>query len=416
MDGILASSQPPNTNDRDAWPAYWKLQGLPWRTEPEIDEKRQSELTMYRTIVPDIKNGFYPFKNVKLSRADIEWLLATHKGGRGPIDKRYLYQFKGEGLDLRGADLRSVDLRGLPLTCLRAGLNRSETIEVTLEQRHMAKIHLEGANLSFAHLEGAYLSRASLEGANLSHANLEDADLYWSHLENAHLKGTCLEDASLRGCFFNVETALYEVKLRGVSVADTHWGDMNLSRIDWTKIRELGDESEARRSNRWDGKKKTKNETIIFYETATRANRQLAAALEAQGMNEVAAKFAYRSQLLQHKVVWEKRKFAQYLFSLFLSMVSGYGYKLWRSLATYMFVVMAFAIAYYLFSPMAKISLTPLESIVFSVTSFHGRGFSPGDNIGLSNPLTVLAALEAFVGLIVEVTFIATLTQRFFKR
>ncbi len=97
-------------------------------------------------------------------------------------------------------------------------------------------------------------------------------------------------------------------------------------------------------------------------------------------------------------------------------MVSGYGYKLWRSLATYIFVVVAFALAYYLFSSMAKVSLTPLESIVFSVTSFHGRGFSPGDNIGLSNPLTVLAALEAFVGLIVEVTLIATLTQRFFKR
>lgn len=416
MDSILASSQPPNANDRDAWPAYWRLQGLPWRTEPEIDEKRQSELTIHRTIMPDIKNGFYPFKNIKLSRADIEWLLATHNNGYGPIDKDYMNQFKGEGLDLRGADLRSVDLRGLPLTCLRAGLNRSETIGVTLEQRHMAKIHLEGANLSFAHLEGAYLSRASMDGANLSQAHLEDADLYWAHLENAHLKGAYLENTSLRGCFFNVETTLYDAKLGGISVADTHWGDMNLSRIDWDQVTELGDESEARRSKRWDGKEKTKNETITFYETATRANRQLAAALEAQGMNEVAAKFAYRSQLLQRKVVWEKRKFAQYLFSLFLSMVSGYGYKLWRSLATYIFVVMAFAIAYYLFSSMAKISLTPLESIVFSVTSFHGRGFSPGDNIGLSNPLTVLAALEAFVGLIVEVTFIATLTQRFFKR
>jgi hypothetical protein len=46
----------------------------------------------------------------------------------------------------------------------------------------------------------------------------------------------------------------------------------------------------------------------------------------------------------------------------------------------------------------------------------HGRGFSPGQNIGLSSPLTILAAIEAFVGLIIEITFIATLTQRFFRR
>ena len=50
------------------------------------------------------------------------------------------------------------------------------------------------------------------------------------------------------------------------------------------------------------------------------------------------------------------------------------------------------------------------------MTSFHGRGFTPGENIGLSNPLTILAAIEALVGLIIEVTLIATLTQRFFKR
>jgi len=50
------------------------------------------------------------------------------------------------------------------------------------------------------------------------------------------------------------------------------------------------------------------------------------------------------------------------------------------------------------------------------MTSFHGRGFFPG-GISLDDPLTVLAALEAFVGLHYFpsrrcVTFIATLTQR----
>ncbi len=50
------------------------------------------------------------------------------------------------------------------------------------------------------------------------------------------------------------------------------------------------------------------------------------------------------------------------------------------------------------------------------MTSFHGRGFFPGNNILLDDPLTVLAAFEALVGLIIKVTFIVTLTQRFFNR
>jgi hypothetical protein len=46
------------------------------------------------------------------------------------------------------------------------------------------------------------------------------------------------------------------------------------------------------------------------------------------------------------------------------------------------------------------------------MTSFHGRGFFPG-GVSLEEPLTKLAALEAFVGLMIEVSFIATFTQRF---
>ena len=39
-----------------------------------------------------------------------------------------------------------------------------------------------------------------------------------------------------------------------------------------------------------------------------------------------------------------------------------------------------------------------LGSVVLSMTSFHGRGFFPG-GIGLDDPLTMLAAIEAFVDL-----------------
>ena len=77
-----------------------------WRIGPEIDFERQKFLTQRIAIQPDIQRGIYPFKDVKLTRADIEWLLITHAKGRGPVDWNDVQQRGGIGLDLRGADLR----------------------------------------------------------------------------------------------------------------------------------------------------------------------------------------------------------------------------------------------------------------------------------------------------------------------
>jgi hypothetical protein len=43
----------------------------------------------------------------------------------------------------------------------------------------------------------------------------------------------------------------------------------------------------------------------------------------------------------------------------------------------------------------------------------HGRGFfQPVQSLG--NPVAILAAAEAIIGLLIEISFIATFTQRFF--
>ncbi len=65
----------PGINDYNSWHAYWEAQNQPWRTEPEIDTERQEFLAKRRSITPNIEEGLYPFKDVKLSRADVEWLL-----------------------------------------------------------------------------------------------------------------------------------------------------------------------------------------------------------------------------------------------------------------------------------------------------------------------------------------------------
>src|SRR5258708_40084289 len=133
----------PTGDDRAAWRNFWEQSGQSWRTEPEIDEERQKYLAERRTIIPDIEKGIHPFRNIVLSRADVEWLLATHEHGQGPVDWSDESQQEREGLDIRGANLFQVDLQHLPLARLRGGLTMEEWRNATVEQSNKARERLE---------------------------------------------------------------------------------------------------------------------------------------------------------------------------------------------------------------------------------------------------------------------------------
>lgn len=439
---------------------------LSWRTEPEIDDARQQFLLQRLAIVPDIQRSIYPFKDVKLTRADVEWLLVHHEQGHGPVDWDDPLQRERYGLDLRGADLRYVDLRGLPLTCLRGGLTQQEWIAASIEQRVLAGVHLEHADLNEAHLEGAILRGAFLQHASLRMTRLENAILFQTHLEQAycrrahleganlmyaHLEGTYLRKAwltgaDLRHAICDNTTTLEKVSLSDkkwgcVLLADVHWGDCHLAVLDWRRTIPLGDEVHARSFPLYGGEKsvKEKRQHLDRYHAAVRAYSQLANAMRGQGMNEEAVPFAYRAQVLQRAVLWRRllwgaveffptreihssfrqgarevvqriRTAASYLFSWFLDILAGYGYKPERSVAIYVLTILLFT-AIYLLSGALPFG----QALVFSVTAFHGRGFLPGP-FKLDSPVTALAAFEAVIGLFIEISFIATFTQRFFGR
>ena len=426
-----SAKQSPVTNNRDEWKGYWVSLNQSWRFEPEISIERQQYLAERRDIPPNIQQGIFPFKDVKLDRADVEWLLANHENGRGPLDWSDESQRTRLGIDLRGADLRRVDLHGLPLASMRGGLHESEWIEATFEQRNLATAHLEGANLRGTHLENATLCRVHLEGANLRETHLEGADLYRGHLEGAYLRKACLGGTSLRKAFFDSSTSwdgavLGDEKFGCVLVADVHWGDLRLSDVDWAQIKILGDEYRAKQLIRLDGRPKTKDQQLKDYQRALRANRQLAVALRSQGLNEEADYFAYRAQRLRRVILRlqllkpgisflrRTRILFSYIFSLFLDLLAGFGYYPGRTLLWYFFVIFGFSFVYSIFG---YIHLFP-DAIIFSLMSFHGRGFFPSlsGETDLHNPLVVGAAIEAVVGLFIEISFIATFTQRFFGR
>jgi len=616
----------PSNGDHAAWLAYWQEQNQPWRTEPEISPERRGELEKRRALVPDIEKGIYPFKGIKLDRADVEWLLTTHEGG--PVNWSDEKERVCEGLDVRGADLQEANLHELPLTRLRGGLTSDEWLKATEEQRSSAVVlmrgaklylaqleeanligaqlaganlsgaqlgranlseaqlgradlyraqlaganlsraqlagaslieaqlegailmeaQLAGANLMEARLKGAYLRRAQLKGAELSGAQLVGASLIEAQLEGARLikaqlagasligaqlegarlieaqlagadlsraqlkgailieaqlegadlsraqlvgailieaqlgranlilaqlagadlsraqlKGANLIGAQLKGAYLieaqlegvNLSEAQLEgadlsrARLKGVDLskaqlegadlsgarlegvdlrevilgdkqrigprlADLQWGDNNLAVVDWSQVDVLGDEREARQKKTPDGKKKEQAERLSEYQAAVRANRQLAVALQSQGLSEEAARFAYRAQRLQRIVLRRQWRVGSYLFSGFLDLIAGYGYRPGRTVLWYLCVIVSFAVAYF-----ALGHLPPFpDALVFSLMSFHGRGFFPSlsSETSLHNQVVEIAAIEAVVGLLIEISFIATFTQRYFGK
>jgi uncharacterized protein YjbI with pentapeptide repeats len=496
----------PTVNDRDTWYAYWQERGQPWRTEPEIDSSRQAYLAERLATKPDSGQGIYPFKNIKLDRADVEWLLAAHEHGCGPIDWSDEHQHERVGLDLRGADLKQADLHNLPLSHMQGGLTWYPRNSELPEQLDMAAIHLDGADLSGAHLEGACLRGAHLEKVKLSGAHIEEADLSGAYMQeailrDAHLEGAALvrtrmegdlmsraylEGARLRethlegavlykahlggaflsGTFFDTATnlegvLLTSVKFDSISLAGVRWNGVDISVVDWAQLKMLGEEREAQQPRGRQGEEKDHATHISEYQLAARSNRQLALVLQEQGLYDVAVYFAYRARVLGRKVKWwewlspkraqefdtwgiekqqdtviqksrfsslrsalskQLREYGIWIFqftgctlSLIFDLVAGYGYRPERIVFVYLLTITGFATTYLVLGHAVGPSLSPLGALVFSVTSFHGRGFFPG-GIQLDDPITVLAASEAVVGLVIEVSLIAAFTQRFFGK
>jgi hypothetical protein len=132
-------------------------------------------------------------------------------------------------------------------------------------------------------------------------------------------------------------------------------------------------------------------------------------------LHEEAARFAYRAQRLQRSVFRLQQKFGSYFFSGFLDLIAGYGYRPVRSLIAYLVMILFFMGLYLLNAHFVAPHLKWDEALVLSVSSFHGRGFFSQD-ISLGDTYARLAAAEAVVGLLIEISLIATFTQRYFGK
>lgn len=381
---------------------------------------------------------------------------------------------------LKGANLTQAHLEGAFFFAARleganlagAHLEGARFARAHLEGATLVDAHLEGAVLmDGVHLEGVRLFRAHLEGARLTSSvfpggiHLEGADLTEAHLEGKQFRQddaalqrlrkwkpdfpAVLPPTDLRLAFLDRATLLTNAvfgdrHLGSVRVADTRWGEANLAVIEWSHVTMLGDERVARerkpmgrirqasadaksakpsRSQHRQVSQQAAAARLRDFQDAARANRQLATALRAEGITGDADRFAYRAQLCQRVATRKQHHYLRYIGFLLLDLLAGYGYRPGRAILLYLGVIIWFA-NFYVWASHGMITLglppsqvQPLawyEALILSVSSFHGRGFQPFQH--LNDPVAALAGMQAVLGLVIEVSFIATFTQRFFGK
>ncbi len=379
--------------------------------------ERQAELRA--ACAANSSAGRAPYERVRIhSRGEVEWIMAEH--GWSGQESEYIVKYElipqgrtVECVNLSGAWMAEIDLSGMVLR--RANLTGANLVRANLHAIDLVDSDLSGADLGYADLSGANLIWANLSGAHLREANLADARLVFATLHGAGFARCNLRGAVLTHARMDAATLLGDVQLDArTRLRDIAWNGASLTQIDWSQTPRLGDEIQEQFVPAEHGR-----QSAIMprrWEAAARTYQQLAVVLREQGVSDAAARFAYRSQALQRRVLRQQRHYLRAGGSWLLDFISGYGYKPMRSFITYLLVIVAFAALYFILRESVSPALSPVDALIFSVTSFHGRGFAPGEAVSLHNPLTILAAGEAVLGLLIEITFIATFTQRFFAR
>jgi Pentapeptide repeats (8 copies) len=374
--------------------------------------------------------GRPPYANVRLrSRGEVRWIL-QERGWSGEYDAytvKYVLTPKGE--EARPADLRGVNLSHLILRDIylrRADLSGANLVFADLTGAHLADVTLTDADMGRVILHRGELNYATLTGAHLRQADLSSANLQYTNIAGARFHNADLRGTVLHGAYLDARTILSDARLdEHTWLGDISWNGAALTRIDWDRAPRIGDEGKPLAGTSRavpggmtgdqvaplsPGQARTKR-----YRDAARAYQQLALALQAQGMSEPAARYAYRAQTLQRKALFRQGKLGRWGFSLALTLLAGYGYRMGRILLAYLLVVGLAAVAYWTLGASGNGPLlAPHEALLVSVTAFHGRVFAEAFQV--TSPAAWVAAAEAVLGLLIEGVFIAMLTQRFFSK
>lgn len=392
-------------------------QGQPDTTPP--NEERQREL---ESVYEQHKDTESPYKGIHIQTlGELKWILEQRQWS----DEIVLDE-EDQRPNLSGADLRYTNLSRVALW--EANLSGANLEFANLSGATLFGVNLSGADLYNANLSDADLSRANLNGAALYNANLSGASLRY-----ANLSGASLGDANLSGTNLISVTFTDTSVVNGIIIdtktklGDVKWNGVSLLRVDWSPVLHrqqmlLGDEQAIDELVSEKGAKRIPNrqERRGRIAIVNRAYIGLARELKDQNLTDIASTARLRSKRLNRRAMFLRRTPGSYLNgvgSWLLDIVSGYGEIPQRTFLAYILVVAFFGVLDFVVTNTIGVGATTNhlswdESLVLSLMSFHGRGFFPG-TLQLDDWVARVGAIEAVIGLFIELILIATFSRPF---
>lgn len=375
----------------------------------ESEPRPERQDTLRKQYEQNVAAHRSPYAGVRIqSLGELRWILRER-------------DWSGE-MDAGGRDrpnLDEADLRG-------ANLARVQLCHASLKHASLDGVSFHGANLYRAVLfdarcEQTNFREANVFGADLGSAWLWDADFRDACLNRVSFTGTHFRGADLRGAeltaaWMDSTTRFRVVKIDSrTRVAEVVWNGVPLVQVDWAQMPTIGEELAIAASA-------GRTERIRCIVAAMQAYDALGVVLQSQGVKEWATRYHLRALRLERQAQLLRGHVLSWLLSWLIDTLSGYGQYAGRALRAYVLVVTSFTVAYYVLTnylgaylPSQSARLQWIEAAVLSISSFHGRGFFP-QSISLGDPVAVLAAAEAVVGLFIELVFITTFSRRFLDR
>lgn len=286
---------------------------------------------------------------------------------------------------------------------LEAIRNGRDFPEANFAKADLSQIDLSGAHLFNSIFEWAGLIGADLSNSDLTHCSLKDADLTKANLANSRLWNADLGNANLTEC--NLSHAdLWNAKLVGAKLWRTNFTEAkSLTMKNFSGPSVFGDHAI--------------NEAGLL--SAEESYRDLKRYFISNGMYNDASWASFKEKTME-RLILKKKRDANYLPSMLMNILCGYGEKPYRIIFSALAMVFLFAVLY--------LSLNAVESattpdyrlqwsdyIYYSTVTFTTVGY--GDFIPKPHSLfRLLAASEAFIGVFLTGLFIFTLARKYSAR
>ena len=421
---VAAGSEPPLQGERftSTDEVIWIMEQVQWSSAETLPEGFKRPDFRAATLLHLNMNGFSlryanfagaTFFAVSFENAILEWADFTEaKLQNVSFQKGRLQRSRFQRAQMRGVNLcearlmhaqfQETDLRDARFSGDGAAANATNAI---FDQAIMTNCQANGVIFTKASFVEADLTRAQLSDAALQRADLSGCDLTDAQLQGANLQGAVMSDQTeLPKKFIGQNTRL----------VDIHWNNVPLSGIeaeDWPQI--VFDESVIQPHLE-------RYPRVLALRNAERAYRGLAQTLRAQGMVDLASRYRRREKLIAGRALGANRQYAQQFGGWLLHIITGYGESIFTILRSYIITIIAFTFVYYVILNGGIASFqgtTVIDALVFSVTSFHGRGFFSAFSVNVTphDPIAIIAMVEAVLGLFIEVTLIAAFSRRFLE-